>query len=220
LSDDFGARTGRRTTTSLALACVVVWLVASASAGALGIWLALGGASVALGVSVFVLDRAAALRLIRPSARLVLVGAAAGLSMAAATYLLYPVLARVLPFIRTDMASLYASFRELPRVIAALALVPVILGEEVVWRGVVQTTCVRRLGPWRGVPVAALVYALAHAPLGSPVLVVVALSCGMAWGALRAASASLVPSLLAHLVWDILVLLWLPLDDYPTGCGL
>ncbi len=212
MSDDLGARTVRPTTTSLALACVVVWLVASASAGALGIWLALGGASVALGVAIFVLDRAAALRLLRPSVRLVLVGAAVGWSMAAATYLLYPVLARALPFIPTDTGRLYASFRAPPLVIAALALLPVILGEELVWRGVVQTALVRRLGPWRGVTVAALAYALAHAPLGSPVLVVVALSCGMAWGALRAASASLVPSLLAHLVWDILVLLWLPLD--------
>jgi len=212
LSDGLGTRTVRPTTPSLALACVVVWLVASASAGALGIWLALGGASIALGIAVFVLDRAAALRLLRPSARLVLVGAAAGWSMAAATYLLFPVFARALPFIRTDMASLYASFREPPRVIAALALLPVILGEELVWRGVVQTALARRLGPWRGIPVAALAYAFAHAPLGSPVLVAVALSCGMAWGALRAASASLVPSLLAHLVWDILVLLWLPLD--------
>jgi hypothetical protein len=191
---------------------VVVWLVASASAGVLGIWLALGGASIALGIAIFVRDRAAALRLLRPSARLVLVGAAAGWSMGAATYLLYPVFARALPFIRTDMASLYASFREPPRVIAALALLPVILGEELVWRGVVQTALARRLGPWRGVPVVALVYAFAHAPLGSPVLVVVALSCGMVWGALRAATASLVTSLLAHLVWDILVLLWLPLD--------
>ena len=197
---------------SLALACVVVWLVASVSTGALGIWLALGGASVSLGVAIFVLDRAAALRLLRPSARLVLVGAAAGWSMAAATYLLYPVFARLLPFIPADMASLYASFRAPPPVIAALALLPVILGEELVWRGVVQTALVRRLGPWRGVTLAAVAYALAHAPLGSPVLVVVALSCGVAWGALRAASASLVPSLLAHLVWDILVLLWLPLD--------
>jgi len=212
LSDNLGARTARLTPTSLALVSVVVWLVASASAGALGIWLALGGASIALGIAVFVLDRAAALRLLRPSARLVLVGAAAGWSMAAATYLLFPVFARALPFIRTDMASLYASFREPPRVIAALALLPVILGEELVWRGVVQTALARRLGPWRGIPVAALAYAFAHAPLGSPVLVAVALSCGMAWGALRAASASLVPSLLAHLVWDILVLLWLPLD--------
>jgi membrane protease YdiL (CAAX protease family) len=212
LSDDLGATTPGTTTTSLALVCGAVWLVASASAGALGIWSALGGASVALGIAVFVLDRSGALRLFRPSAHLVLVGAAAGWSMSAATYLLYPAFVRVLPFIRTDMASLYVSFREQPRVIAALALLPVILGEELVWRGVVQTALARRLGPCGGVPVAALTYAFVHAPLGSPVLVVVALSCGMAWGALRAASASLVPSLVAHLVWDILVLLWLPLD--------
>jgi len=212
LSDDLGASTVRSTTTSLAVACVVVWLVASASAGALGIWLALGGASVALGVAILVFDRAASLRLLRPSVRLVLVGVAVGWSMAAATYLLYPVVARVLPFIPTDTARLYASFRAPPLVVAALALLPVIVGEELVWRGVVQTASVRRLGPRRGVIVAALAYALAHAPLGSPVLVVVALSCGMAWGALRAASASLLPGLLAHLVWDILVLLWLPLD--------
>jgi membrane protease YdiL (CAAX protease family) len=211
LSDDQRAGTARPVD-ALALACFVVWLVAAAGTHALGIWLAVGGASVGLGVAIFVLDRAAALRLLRPSARLVLVGAAAGWAMVAGTDLLYPVLARLFPFIRTDTASLYAAFRAPPRIIAALALLPVILGEEMVWRGVVQTALARRLGPWRGVAVAALAYALAHAPLGSPVLVVVALACGMAWGALRVASGSLVPSLLAHLVWDILVLLWLPLD--------
>ena len=212
MSDDLGGSRARPATASLALACVGVWLVASVSARALGIWLALGGAAVALGIAIFVLDRAAALRLLRPSARLVLVGAAAGWAMAAATYLLYPVFARLFPFIPTDTARLYASFRAPPPVIAGLALVPVILGEELVWRGVVQTALARRLGPWRGVTLAAVAYALAHAPLGSPVLVAVALSCGVAWGALRVASASLVPSLLAHLLWDILVLLWLPLD--------
>jgi membrane protease YdiL (CAAX protease family) len=199
-------------TASLAFACIAVWLVASASTGALGIWLAIGGASVALGVAVLVFDGAAARSLLQPSPRLVLIGAAAGCGMAAATYVLYPVSARLLPFIATDTAGLYTSFRAPPPVIASLALLPVILGEELVWRGVVQTALVRRLGPWRGVTLAALAYALAHAPLRSPVLVVVALLCGMTWGALRVASASLVPSLLAHLVWDIVVLLWLPLD--------
>jgi membrane protease YdiL (CAAX protease family) len=72
---------------------------------------------------------------------------------------------------------------------------------------------VRRLGPWRGVTLAALAYALAHAPVGSPLLVAVALLCGIAWGTLRVASGSLVPSLLAHLVWDVLVFLRLPLDS-------
>lgn len=198
--------------TWLAIACVALWLVAAASTGPLGIWPSIGGAAIALGVAVMVLDRVAARSLLVPSARLVLIGAAAGGLMAAGTYLLYPLFRRLLPFIATDTARLYASFRGPPPVFATLALLPVILGEELVWRGVVQTALVRRLGPWRGVPLAALAYALAHAPLGSPVLVAVALSCGLAWGALRAASASLVPTLLAHLMWDVLVLLWLPLD--------
>ena len=100
----------------------------------------------------------------------------------------------------------------MPPAIASLALLPVITGEELVWRGLVQTELVRRLGRWTGVVLAALAYALAHAPLGSPLLVAAALLCGMVWGTLRAATASLVPSLLAHLVWDILVFLVLPLD--------
>ena len=191
---------------------MVGWLAAAAAAGPLGIWLAIGGAAVGLGGAVFVLDHAAALRSLRPSARLILVGAGAGCLMAAATYLLYPPLARLAPFIASDTARLYASFRALPPGIASLALLPVITGEELVWRGVVQTELVRRLGPAAGVVVAALAYAVAHAPLGSPILLAVALLCGMAWGTLRAASASLVPSLLAHVVWDILVFLWLPLD--------
>jgi hypothetical protein len=196
---------------SLALACILGWLAAAASAGPLGIWPAIGGAAVGLGGAVFVLDHATALGSLRPSARLILLGVGAGCLMAAATYLLYPPLARLAPFIASDTARLYASFRALPAGIASLALLPVITGEELVWRGVVQTELVRRLGPTAGVVVAALAYALAHAPLGSPILLAVALLCGMAWGTLRAASGSLVPSLLAHAVWDILVFLWFPL---------
>lgn len=199
--------------TWLVLACMVVWLAAAAGTGLLGIWLALGGAAVGLGAAVLVLDHAAARRSLQASTRLTLLGAGAGCSMAAATYLLYPTLARLSPFIAIDTARLYTSFRAIPPVIAPLALLPVIVGEELVWRGVVQTELTRRLGPWRGVILGALAYALAHVPLGSPVIVVVALSCGTAWGALRAASGSLVPSLMAHLVWDILVFLWVPLDS-------
>jgi membrane protease YdiL (CAAX protease family) len=197
--------------TSLALACAIVWLAAASSAGLLGTWLAVGGAAIGLGSAVFVLD-ASARRSLRPSARLAIVGAGAGGLMAAATYLIYPALARLSPFIAIDTARLYVSFRALPPVIASFAILPVIVGEELVWRGAVQTDLVGRLGQWRGVTLAALVYALAHAPLGSPLLVAVALLCGMAWGTLRAASGSLVPGLLAHLVWDVLVFLWRPLD--------
>jgi len=196
---------------ALALASVVVWLAAAALAGPLGIWPAVGGAAVALGVAFLRFDRPAATALLRPSPRLVLLGTGAGGLMAAATYLLYPVLARLVPFVAADAARLYGTFRAPSPLLASVAIVPVIVGEELVWRGVVQASLVRRLGMWRGLTTAAVVYALVHAPLGSSVLAAVAFSCGLAWGILRATTSSLVSSLVAHLLWDVLVLLWLPL---------
>lgn len=208
-----GVPASRSRSRPLAFASIVVWLAAAASTGPLGIWRAIGGAAVALGVAVLLFDRPASTALLRPSPRLVLLGASAGGVMAAATYVVHPLLARLVPLVATDTAHLYAAFRAPSLVVASVALVPVIAGEELVWRGVVQASLVQRLGAWRGVALAAVVYALVHAPLGSPVLVAVAFFCGLAWGALRATTASLVPTLVAHLLWDVLVLLWLPLDS-------
>lgn len=206
-----GAVTVKSRSTTLAFASIAAWLAAAAIAGPLGIWPAVGGAAVLLGVAVLLFDRPATTVLLRPSPSLVLLGATAGGLMAAATYLLYPAVARLVPLVATDTARLYAAFQAPSRIVASTALVPVVVGEELVWRGVVQASLVRRLGAWRGVALAAVVYALVHLPLGSPVLVAVAFSCGLAWGALRATTASLVPTLVAHLLWDMLVLLWLPL---------
>jgi len=194
----------------LACGSILAWLVANA--GTLDIWLANGSAALALGSAVLLFDRAASTALLRPNVRLLLLGGAVGASMAAATYRLYALVLRGWPFVATDMAHLYAAFRAPSTVVAAAALVPVIVGEELVWRGVVQTLFVQRLGLLRGVTGAALVYALVQAPLGSPSLVVAAFSCGLVWSALRAATGSLVPTLVAHLLWDFAVLLWMPLD--------
>ena len=196
---------------SLAIICVGVWVATAACARVLGIWLAVGAAAVALGVAVWIRDPEQARRLLRASTGLIVLGAAAGGVMAAVTTLLYPVIARAVPFIAAETAHLYAAFRAPSLAVASVALAPVVLGEELVWRGVVQTALTRRFGPSGGVVFAAVAYALALAPVGSPVLVAVALLCGIAWGALRAISKSLVPALVAHLVWDALVLLWLPL---------
>lgn len=210
--DATGVLSLKSRSTSLAFVFIVVWLAAAASTGLLGIWSAIGGAAVALGLASLLFGRAALRALVQPSPRLVVLGAAAGSVMAAATYFLYPLLASLLPSIANDITRLYAAFRAPSLVVASIALVPVIVGEEFVWRGVVQGSLVERFGAWRGAALAAVVYALVLVPLGSPVLVAVAFFCGLAWGALRATTASLVPTLVAHLLWDVLVLLWLPLD--------
>lgn len=198
--------------TSLAFLCVVAWLVAAAGAELLGIWSAIGGAAVLLGLAVWRFGQPSPSLRLKPSPRLVLLGAALGGSMAVVTHVAHPLVVQALPFIAQETERLYAAFRAPSLVVAAVALVPVVAGEELVWRGLVQTALVRRLGAWRGVSLGALVYALALLPLGSPLLSVVAFACGLVWGTLCALTGSLVPTLVAHLLWDVLVLLWLPLD--------
>lgn len=210
-ADSAGASATSEPRPLLALLCVAAWAGAASSAGPLGAWPALGGAALLLGAAVLLLDGASSRRILRPRLRLVVLGALAGGAMALATHLAYPPLSRVAPFVGQDAATLYSSFRLPPLGLAALALTPVILGEELVWRGVVQSALVERLGPKTGVAAAAALYALTLAPLGSPVLALAALVLGLGWGALRQATGSLVPALVAHLAWNFVVLLWLPL---------
>jgi uncharacterized protein YbjT (DUF2867 family)/membrane protease YdiL (CAAX protease family) len=197
--------------TKLAFMSALLWLVAASGTHAVGIWTALGLVAVLLGGVAWRRDPEAVLSL-RPTLGRLALGTVAGGVMIVATYLLYPVFTRAAPFLAQDTAALYTAFRAAPPLIATLALLPVILGEELVWRGVVQRACTRRWGPWRGCALAALIYAGVHAPLGSPVLALAALLCGMTWGALRVASRTLVPALVAHILWDLFVLLFLPLD--------
>ncbi|HMI94222.1 MAG TPA: hypothetical protein VK509_22775, partial [Polyangiales bacterium] len=77
-------------TAALAFGSIAVWIVAAGSSAWLGIWLAIGGAAIALGSTVVLVERPAPAILLQPSIRLILVGVTAGCAMAAATYLLYP----------------------------------------------------------------------------------------------------------------------------------
>lgn len=194
----------------LPLVCATAWAAAAAGARLLGIWTAIGATAIALGIAVVVLEGAAARKILRPRPWLVLAGAGVGAAMVAATRLLYPIFSGVAPFVARDTALLYSAFHAPPPAAVVLAFLPVIFGEELVWRGVVQAALARRLGPYGGAVLAAVAYALALAPFGSPVLALAALACGLCWGALRAASGSLVPALVAHILWDAVILLWLP----------
>lgn len=185
--------------------------MATASAGALGIWLAVGGMAIALGLMCFVLNWDTACEVMRPTVKHIAEGFGAGALMVVATYILYPVVIHLAPFLAPDIAHLYAEFYVPSKTTISVALAPVILGEEWVWRYVVQAALVQRFGTWVGIVLGACVYALAHVPLGSPALVLAALLCGLFWGALRQVTGSLIPAVIAHLLWDGAVLLCWPL---------
>jgi membrane protease YdiL (CAAX protease family) len=190
---------------------VLVWACGAAASSAVGMWTALGVTAVGLGAVAFVLEGRALRARLRPTAKAVFAGVAVGALMTLATYGLYRLLASRFSVVARDTARLYEKLDAPAHLWLSLVVVPVVVGEEVVWRGLVQGALAPRLGAGAAALAAAPLYAVAHAPVGSPMLILAALACGLVWGGLRAATAGLIAPLVAHLLWDEVVLFLSPL---------
>jgi membrane protease YdiL (CAAX protease family) len=148
---------------------------------------------------------------LRPSRRLVAMGALSGVAL----YALFCAGALV-----AQQTPLWPRVREVAELAgaaapgAAAALV-VVLGtspsEEVLWRGAVFARLVRRYGSgWRPVVVTTVLYALFVGLSGNPALVLAALACGAVWARQRQVTGSLVPGVVSHALWSLLMLLFVP----------
>jgi membrane protease YdiL (CAAX protease family) len=193
----------------LVLVLAVVWaagFLALRTSGSL-IPLALMVCALALAVAV---HDSAVRRMLHLSPWRLLVGLGGAGVMIGVTYVLFPQAARLLPGLEQATADLYSLLRvkQLPVWAAVLLVCPTAAAEEILFRG--------RLfegsgSAWRTYAVATGVYALVHVFSGSATLVGIALICGAFWGGLRIFSRSLVPSILAHAIWDLSVLIFHPL---------
>ena len=133
--------------------------------------------------------------------------------MLACTYGGYALLHGV-PFVGAAVDGLYAWAGAMGPL--QWVLLPLVMAcEEVMWRGALLTSLTERHGAVRGVVFCALLYAVAHVGSLEPVLVGVALLCGLGWGALRIFSKSVLASYVCHALWDLSILLWFPLVHVP-----
>lgn len=191
--------------------CVLAFCVAMGLREQVNIWLGTGGAAV---VALVLLrwvpgaDRRATWNATR---RNVLVGIGAGLAMSLATWALYPLSAELVPEIEIEVTKLYALLRQAPGPVAAFpVLVLVVLVEERVWRGLAIDLFGQSRPGLQAVILAGVVYTFPQIAFRSPLLVAVALACGLVWGALRLQTRGLAAPLIAHLLWDLLVFVLFP----------
>ncbi len=178
----------------------------------LNVWIGTGAAA---SLSVLLLWFGA-----RPTARGVLgpnplvgalVGAAVGVAMSVGVWVLYPVSVDLLPAIGGEVETLYGLLRQPPGPVRAFPLLlAVVAAEELVWRGLANDLLSPAFGEWRAVAGAALLYVLPQVAFRSPLLIVVALVCGLVWGALRVRTSGLTAPFVAHVVWDVLVFIAYP----------
>ena len=148
---------------------------------------------------------------LRPTGRLVAMGLASGLALylcfcAGALLVqqtpLWPRIQQVTELARTTA----------PKAVAALVIVLVTSpSEEVLWRGAVFARLTRRYGTgWRPVAATTVAYALFVGLSGSLILPLAALVCGVVWARQRQITGSIVPSLVSHVLWSLLMFLYIP----------
>jgi membrane protease YdiL (CAAX protease family) len=87
----------------------------------------------------------------------------------------------------------------------------IIPGEELFWRGYVVGTLHNQMSEGRAIIFGALLYGIVHAASSSLLLVLAAFLAGLVWGWLFVRTKSIWPPLLSHLLFDALLLIWLPL---------
>jgi membrane protease YdiL (CAAX protease family) len=191
-------------------AVLLVWWAGATLSRAAGLWLGVGGAAIALAAALLAVDGRRLLVLATGGRRAIAWGLLVGASMTVATYPLYALAAHLSAPLHDDVARLYAKLGPSGQEWRVLFLLPIVVAEEVVWRGFVQSAVQRRYGARRAVVLAPALYALAHVPVGSPLLVMLAFTCGLVWSGLRATTASLMAPLIAHLAWDLAVLFVAP----------
>jgi uncharacterized protein len=147
----------------------------------------------------------------------------AGALMVTLTHLAYSVLAANVPGVIPATRALFGllnvtGFSGTER---AALIVVVASCEEVLFRGPLipgakdpEDSSARRLGrsDFRRIFGSAAAYAFATVPLGSPLLIICAFLCGSVWGVMGVATGSLTMPILAHVIWDLGVLLVWPIS--------
>jgi hypothetical protein len=148
---------------------------------------------------------------LRPTRRLV----AMGLLSALALYALFAAGALVVQ--QTPLWPRIQGVADLARTTAptTVAVLVIVFGtspsEEVLWRGAVFARLTRRYGAgWRPVVLTTVCYAFFVGLSGSLALPLAALVCGTVWGRQRQVTGSLVPSMVSHALWSLLMFLWIP----------
>jgi uncharacterized protein len=167
-------------------------------------------------------------RLLRSTGAGVGVGLLAGVLMVALTHVAFALVSPRVPEVHAATEALFrrfeggGTFGTFPAGVRAGLVLLVAASEEILFRGVL----LGGPGDWRGrgahpldrhgwtrIALLAAVYGAGTLTLGSWVLPVVALACGVLWGVLRVATGSVVPPIITHGTWHLGILVLWPLVD-------
>ncbi|OGQ89436.1 MAG: hypothetical protein A2289_07465 [Deltaproteobacteria bacterium RIFOXYA12_FULL_58_15] len=202
---------------SLATVATVGWAACLTGLSAGSVFRTLGIYGAVATVGLMVSDRRPTMELLAPNRRVIMTGVLGGVLTAIATHLGYAFTLWIWPSFAAQTRCLFAVFEALPGSAASLHwLVLIIVAEEVLWRGAWVTILGAR---WSvvAVVVPTILYAIAQLASGLWLVGALALGCGLVWTVERLWTRSLLAPLITHLIWDLGVMVWIPID-IPGTC--
>jgi membrane protease YdiL (CAAX protease family) len=190
----------------------VVAILAAWRAVALGlvsVWAAMGTVSTGAGVAALASGRVSlSPRLAWPWALAVGFGSGVALYLATVAFV---VVARHWPVFDRHVEDVYDQRKGLSLPAAlAIAAVATATGEELFWRGLLQSRLASALGWVPGAALAWAAYVVANAASGSLPILAGGLVSGAVWGALALWSHGVLASVLCHSVWTALMVTFPP----------
>ena len=116
------------------------------------------------------------------------------------------------PFKNSEVLSVYSNRSKGSLIWIGILLLFIIgPGEEIYWRGFIQNTLSKKMGEHKGYIISVLLYAGVHIVTGNVMLVIAALVCGLYWGWLYKKEKSLLPVIISHAIWDLIIFVIFPL---------
>ena len=116
-------------------------------------------------------------------------------------------------FSKNQVAEVYRTKEQAGKIFIGLALLFWIgPAEEIFWRGFAQKRLADKVGDYKALIITSLVYASVHIWSGNIMLLITALICGLFWGWMFLKYKSLVPALISHAIWDVLIFVIIPLS--------
>ncbi|MBC8069394.1 MAG: CPBP family intramembrane metalloprotease [Deltaproteobacteria bacterium] len=215
-----GSKLERRRFAMFAVA-MVLWLGGFVFVRVQGNWTPFALFGVTL-VAIAIASDARVRELLHPRWIHVAAGGVVGVTMVLLTHGAFEVVSDALPIARQSTWRLFTLLDVVGFTPAQRAGLIVVIAacEEVIFRGALLGPAGHSSGdPWHRIDRRdllhvlgwAVAYALATATLGSWLLVLCAWCCGVLWGLLRIVTRSLVAPIIAHVAWDLGVLVLWPL---------
>ncbi len=171
--------------------------------------LSLAAATLATSALMLLSDRA---KLFQVRGRDLVIGVASALVLYGVFWVGRQLAVTILPFASEQIGAVYAQKEQLDPVWIGLLLFFLVgPSEEIFWRGFVQRRLSERFSPLGALLTTTALYALVHIWTLNLILILAAFVVGLFWGWLYQHERNVIPVMLSHALWDVVIFVLWPL---------